>query len=48
MGTVTRKMVERGGQVGLSIQCSRLGIKIVAARVCPWCFKISIKVSFRV
>ena len=27
--------VERGGQVSSSIRCSRLGVKAVAARVCP-------------
>ena len=34
MGTITRTVAERGGQVGLSIQCSRLWMKAVAARVC--------------
>ena len=38
-------VAERGGQVDSSIQWSWLGVKTVAARVCPWCFRVSIKVS---
>ena len=43
MGTVTRMVVKRGGQVGLSIQCSRLGMKAVATRVFWfWVFRVSL------
>ena len=46
VGTVTRTVVERGGQVGLSIQCSRLGMKVVAARVFWfWVFRVSLGLS---
>ena len=34
VGTMTRTVVEKSGQMGLSIQCSRLRMKAVAARVC--------------
>ena len=52
MARVSDRVVRRlgrwgcdGGRVNPSIQCSRLGVKIVAARVCLWCFRVSIRVS---
>ena len=35
-------VVCQGGVVGLSIQCSRLRVKAMAARVCPWCFRVRV------
>ena len=43
--TVVARWPKRGNQVGSSIQCSRLGVKAMAARVCPWCFKVLNRVS---
>ena len=48
MGIVTRTMAEMSGQVGLSIQCSRLGMKALAVKVCSWHFRVLIRVLFRV
>ena len=46
MGTVTRIVVERGSQVSLSIQCSRLGMKVVTTRVFwSWVFRVSLGLS---
>ena len=41
-GSLVSAAAEWGDQVSLSIQCSRLRVKAMAARVCPWCFRVRV------